>query len=549
MPPITELIGYQARKTEMQVARDFPCPCGSGRTYKKCCGDLPKGSDSSARQPYPYGQLSPASPYTVIRIAGDALIKVPNSLNLITPYILREQEKWFEDEVGFLGKFFRAGMHVIDVGANCGVYTLMMAKAVGDHGHVWAFEPAVSTVKCLEESVSLNHLENVTVIHAALSNRIGRANLSLERSSELNRLVPEANVHTEEVRLTTLDCCRLDLGLKDIEFIKLDAEGEELNILLGAGELLSAESPLIMFELKNGDQVNVGLISRFAELGYLTYRLIPGLNLLVPFDSGESPDPGLLNLFCCKVDRAVALEKSGWLVRHSHESLASAREDYSDWEKTFYSLPFAMRMRQHWQAPGNRSSKPVDRVYLNAIESYFLAHVESCASRERFHALLASFKALKQITDDNQKLTYLSTFARVAVEMRFRGIAIQAIVKLGTLFRREQHAPLDEPFLPVCSRFDHLDPADRSNDWFLASLLEAYETLNAYSSYYTRQPTLRNLEIIKGLRFQSPEMERRRQLIRMRFGMQSGPEPSPLLSGKTEFNLNPEFWNPAGSMR
>lgn len=481
-------------------------------------------------------------PPAIIRVADDILIKVPDSLELITPYVLREQEKWFEDEIGFVRRFLQPGARVIDVGANYGLYTLLMAKTVGDQGHVWAFEPATSTVQCLQDSVSLNHCKNVTVIHAALSSRVGKANLHLDRNSELNSLVSEANALSEEVRLTTLDRCMSELELKKIEFIKLDAEGEEQNILTGGRELLLAESPLIMFELKHGSAVNVGLIRRFAELGYSTYRLIPGLNLLAPFGHDEPPDPFLLNLFCCKDDRAVALENAGWLVRRTQRPDRIEKEDYDAWENVLYSLPFAQRLREQWQ----RLPKQGDEDYFKAIELYFLAHADSCTSYERYHALVASFNRLQQMSGTSQKLTYLSTFARIASELGYRAVAAQSVAKLGEILSKTRHTPLDEPFLPVCSRFDHLDPGNQLNGWFHACLRETYETISAYSSYYTGQSTLGNLEAIKGLGFQSPEMERRRQLIRMRYRMQSGPLSSPLLSKKTESNLNPEFWNAVG---
>ncbi|MDO8472342.1 MAG: FkbM family methyltransferase, partial [Dehalococcoidia bacterium] len=472
-------------------------------------------------------------------IAGDILIKVPDSLELITPYVLREQEKWFEDEIGFVRQVLQRGARVIDVGANYGVYTLLMAKAVGDQGQVWAFEPATSTVRCLQDSVSLNRFKNVTVIHAALSDRMGKAHLRLDRNSELNSLISKEGALSEEVRLTTLDCSMSEFELKKIEFLKLDAEGEEKNILTGGRELLLAESPLIMFELKHGNAVNVGLISRFAELGYSTYRLIPGLNLLAPFGHDDSPDPFLLNLFCCKDDRAVELENAGWLVRQSQGPDVMEREGYDTWENALYSLPFAQRLREQWQ----RLPKQGDETYLKAIELYFLAHADSRTSYQRYHALQASFNRLKQISGTGQKLTYLSTFARIAAEMGYRAIAVETVVKQWEILSKTRHAPLDEPFLPVCSRFDHLDPGNRPIDWFLGSLLEAYETRHALSSYYTGQSSLGDLEVIKGLGFQSPEMERRRQLIRMRYGMQLRPSSSSLLSKKMESNLNPEFWS------
>jgi hypothetical protein len=56
---------------------------------------------------------------------------VPDSLELTTPYVLSEQQDWFEDEIRFLRRLLQPGMNAIDIGANYGVYTLAMAQVVG----------------------------------------------------------------------------------------------------------------------------------------------------------------------------------------------------------------------------------------------------------------------------------------------------------------------------------------------------------------------------------------------------------------------------------
>ena len=93
-------------------------------------------------------------------------IVVPNSLDLITPYVLIEQQDWFEDEVRFLRRLLGPGRKVIDIGANYGIYTLCMAKAVGAEGFVWAFEPSSSCAALLEEGVAANGFEHVIVVRS-----------------------------------------------------------------------------------------------------------------------------------------------------------------------------------------------------------------------------------------------------------------------------------------------------------------------------------------------------------------------------------------------
>src|ERR1700678_2211617 len=145
----------------------------------------------------------------VLTMVDGVRIVVPNSLDLITPYVLREQLDFFEDELRFVRELLQPGQKVIDIGANYGVYTLSMAQKVGPDGHVWAFEPASSTAQLLAQGIAANAFGHVTLEQKAISNSPGSAQLSLQRDSELNAIVhgqPSAG-DSETVTLGTLDEC------------------------------------------------------------------------------------------------------------------------------------------------------------------------------------------------------------------------------------------------------------------------------------------------------------------------------------------------------
>ncbi len=73
---------------------------------------------------------------TTLTMVDGVRIVVPDSVNLITPYVLMEQQDWFEDEIKFLRCLLQPGQKVIDIGANYGVYTLSMAQVVGPEDRV-----------------------------------------------------------------------------------------------------------------------------------------------------------------------------------------------------------------------------------------------------------------------------------------------------------------------------------------------------------------------------------------------------------------------------
>jgi FkbM family methyltransferase len=174
-------------------------------------------------------------PSTTLTMVHGVRVVVPDSLDLITPYVLREQHDWFEDEIKFMRRVLRPGKKVIDIGANYGVYTLSMAQAVGPEGYVWAFEPASSTASLFAEGIAANGFAHVALERSALSSTRGTAKLSLNDNSELNALRHDQSSGgaSETVPLLTLDDCLETFGWDDIEFVKIDAEGEEANILKG----------------------------------------------------------------------------------------------------------------------------------------------------------------------------------------------------------------------------------------------------------------------------------------------------------------------------
>ena len=165
---------------------------------------------------------------TMLQMADGVLIVVPDSLNLITPYVLQEQHDWFEDEIKFVRHLLNPGDHVMDIGANYGVYTLSMARAVGASGRVWSFEPASETANLLAAGISANEFSQVVLERYAVSSTSGVAKLSLNDNSELNALLagpPDSGRH-EEVPLVTLDGFMDRAELKHLDFLKMDAEGE-----------------------------------------------------------------------------------------------------------------------------------------------------------------------------------------------------------------------------------------------------------------------------------------------------------------------------------
>jgi FkbM family methyltransferase len=467
-----------------------------------------------------------------LEIAGGVQVVVPDSLNLLTPYVLFEQRDWFEDEIGFIRRLLRPGQQTIDVGANYGVYTLTMAKIVGPTGAVWAFEPASSTAALLVQGIAANNFSQVVVECAAISNTCGTARLALNDNAEFNSLVRDGlpAVTTETVPVVTLDDCLGRYGWKDIDFMKIDAEGEETNIIAGGRQFLTECSPLILYEVKAGADFHLELVQQFVRLGFESYRLIPGLDLLVPFDVDSKPDEYLLNLFCCKKDRAALLAEMGLLLDAATIKACSDagrfegfyrshRNEYT-WDRRLSAMPYGASLLDLWS-----TSAADGEVVGDALAYYAISQDPSLDSFVRFRGLEASLQLLQSLSDEIAKHLRLSTLTRIARDYGARTVALSAIKQLiHAISRLKGRIDASEPFLTPAKRFDTISPGASIDSWMLAASAEELERLQSFSSFYTGDSSRSRLELIASLGFGSEEMGRRLQLVKTRFG---GPNPPP----------------------
>lgn len=183
--------------------------------------------------------LSSENAFTYVAI-DNSLLAVEASFRSIVTAVLIAEGDWFEREMEFWRNQIQSGMTVIDVGANVGVYTVSAAQQVESSGRVIAIEPFSSCVRCLEETRRINHFSQIQICHGAASDRIGTAKLKLQSLSELNELIidgEEATGEFEEVRTFTLDSLIQSEKLDRVDFLKIDAEGHELQVLQGSSTL------------------------------------------------------------------------------------------------------------------------------------------------------------------------------------------------------------------------------------------------------------------------------------------------------------------------
>lgn len=124
------------------------------------------------------------------------------------------------------------GSRVVDVGANIGMFALYAAKCGA--ASVLAFEPSAESFACLERNVRENGLERTITIHRrAVAGKDRRSVRFPRRSDVMNTMLQEGDLgDADEVATTTLDAIVKSVG--EVDFVKLDCEGAEYEILFGA---------------------------------------------------------------------------------------------------------------------------------------------------------------------------------------------------------------------------------------------------------------------------------------------------------------------------
>jgi FkbM family methyltransferase len=162
--------------------------------------------------------------------------------------------KLFETKTtNYVKKFLKQGDSFIDGGANIGYYSLMASKLVGQKGSVYAFEPTPATFKRLCDNISLNELQNVKPYQMGLGSDDGELEYFISNINPVNNsfVKSELNSHPGsnviKVKIARLDTIFPD-GIDNLSVIKLDVEGYENEVILGAKNLIQKSRPAIIFE-------------------------------------------------------------------------------------------------------------------------------------------------------------------------------------------------------------------------------------------------------------------------------------------------------------
>lgn len=153
----------------------------------------------------------------------------------------------------FYKLFLKNGDVVIDIGANTGLHTITLAQTVGIHGKVFAFEPVIEMVEVLKKEIRKHGLQDIISIHnLALFDKPGLINFTVYKQNPGTSCIisrpfyTDTNFEIREIKAESLDNFLSEES--KINFIKIDAEGADFDILKGGARILVKHRPIVIFE-------------------------------------------------------------------------------------------------------------------------------------------------------------------------------------------------------------------------------------------------------------------------------------------------------------
>jgi FkbM family methyltransferase len=215
----------------------------------------------------------------------------------------RAIERYGEDaeiEAQMLRQLCSPGGIVVEVGANIGTRTMVLARRVGPAGFVFAYEPQRIVFQTLCANLALNSIINVDARCAAVGSEKGCAripNVDYTKFGNFGGIAVCTHNEGHSVPQVRLD---EDLDIGQLNLLKIDVEGMELEVLRGADELIRRLRPAIYIENDRLEK-SESLIRHLMELGYRLYWHLPSaFNPANHFGDAENIFPNLVsvNMVC-----------------------------------------------------------------------------------------------------------------------------------------------------------------------------------------------------------------------------------------------------------
>ncbi len=150
----------------------------------------------------------------------------------------------------FVSKILKKGNIVLDIGAHWGGFSVCFANLVGEEGKVYSFEPSSRNYRILNKNIKINKLKNIQPFKYAVGNEEKIVKLKIASTSSGHNSIARDNLpfeRVEEVKQIKIDNFLKEKGIKKINFVKIDVEGYELEVLEGMKETIKNQNDFWIF--------------------------------------------------------------------------------------------------------------------------------------------------------------------------------------------------------------------------------------------------------------------------------------------------------------
>ncbi|MFL2678887.1 MAG: FkbM family methyltransferase [Alphaproteobacteria bacterium] len=237
---------------------------------------------------------------------------------------IREYGEFSELELNIILKFINEGNIVFDVGANIGCFSVPLAKKVGSNGKVYSFEPQPFINKLLKKNIQSNNLDNVKIMKEGLGlkqqilelddidySTIGNFG-GVGLKTENNSFTKMKSQRKHKVKVIKLDEF---LDIKKCDFLKIDAENMDLEVLRGGKKFLQKFRPILWVEnLKQyPNKVNKFLIENKYKPFWATTMLYNPDNYFIN-DNNYFLNVATINTLAIPIEKDSSFINRKWLT-------------------------------------------------------------------------------------------------------------------------------------------------------------------------------------------------------------------------------------------
>jgi len=191
----------------------------------------------------------------ILNINGHKFATIPNDIGISEELLMFHTHEPLSTKL--LSPLLTDGMYCLDVGSNIGYYACLESNAVGNTGKVISIEPSPINYKYLKKNIELQNMSNTEVYNFACGNKNGEIQFLVSDRSNWSRVAtekfidapPDAILQTINVPVKTIDLLIEEKSLQRLDFIRMDVEGYEVNIVEGMHQTLEKFKPLLHMEV------------------------------------------------------------------------------------------------------------------------------------------------------------------------------------------------------------------------------------------------------------------------------------------------------------